>query len=114
MSPISFRLSTGPREGSRTLSNVSRPKKRAGRLPCRAVIELKRDVFVFGMVLAALACTPALATTIVGVDVFSHLQRERIARAGGDETPQAQDTLLNQLLVDPTSPYSTVKGDPAF
>lgn len=66
------------------------------------------------MALVAFPGMPTLATTIVGVDVFSHLQRERMARAGGDDAPQAQDTTLNQLLVDPTSPYSDVKGDPAF
>ena len=69
---------------------------------------------MLGMLFAAVASTPALATTIVGVDVFSHLQRERMARVGDDETPQTQNALLTQLLVDPTSPYSDVKGDPEF
>lgn len=67
------------------------------------------------MAFAALASTPATATTtVVGVDVFTHLQRERVARLGTDDAPQARDVLLDQLLVDPTSPYSDLREHPDF
>jgi hypothetical protein len=66
------------------------------------------------MAFAALASTTATATTIVGVDVLTHLQRERMARLGTDDAPQARQTLLNQLFADPTSPYSELNEHPDF
>jgi hypothetical protein len=56
----------------------------------------------------------AYATNTVGVDVFSHLQRERIARVGDEPLPRAQDPLVDQLLIEPSSPYSATRADPAF
>jgi hypothetical protein len=51
----------------------------------------------------------------VGVDVVSHLQRERVARLGGAEAfSPPEDALLNQLLTDPASPYSATVDEPTF
>lgn len=65
--------------------------------------------------LALFAGQGAGATTVVGVDVLSHLQRERVARVGGATAfPAPGSELLTQLLVDPTSPYSDTVREPAF
>lgn len=69
---------------------------------------------MLGTMVAALGGGTAHATTILGADVLSHLQRERLARVGDETSSQTQETLLGQLLADPASPYSSTRGQPAF
>lgn len=78
------------------------------------MFELTRWSLIFGTTAAALGGTVANATTIVGVDVLGHLQRERAARAGEADASPGRDVLLAQLLVDPASPYSTTRSRPDF
>lgn len=55
------------------------------------------------------------ATSVIGVDVLSHLQRERVARVGGAEAFSATESdLLDQLLTEPGSPYSATVDEPDF
>jgi hypothetical protein len=73
--------------------------------PCRWL------VFAFG----GIGSYGAQATNVVGVDVISHLQQERVARLGGAEAfAPAESELLAQLLVDPASPYSATVPEPDF
>lgn len=69
--------------------------------------------FLVGTAVATWGAMPACATTVTGVDVFTHLQRERIARAGLDSSDTSM-AFANRLLVDPASPYSAVVERPAF
>lgn len=70
--------------------------------------------FLLGTAVVTLGSGTVHATTTVGVDVFSHLQRERLARVGGETSSQTQEALLGQLLTDPASPYSATREQPAF
>jgi len=55
------------------------------------------------------------ATSTSGIDVLSHLQRERVARLGVAEAfAGSESTLLSQLLSEPTSPYSATVEKPDF
>ncbi|PTR35164.1 hypothetical protein C8J98_101427 [Luteibacter sp. OK325] len=57
----------------------------------------------------------AHATTAIGVDVLSHLQRERVARVGGATAfSPPESELLTQLLANPMSPYSETVEEPDF
>lgn len=68
---------------------------------------------VIGLLFVAAPCVDA--TNVVGVDVLSHLQRERVARVGGAEAfVTTEGDLLDQLLTDPGSPYSATVDEPAF
>lgn len=63
----------------------------------------------------AMGLPGAYATTTAGVDVVSHLQRERVARLGGAEAfSPPEDALLSQLLAVPASPYSATVDEPRF
>ncbi|WP_448096130.1 hypothetical protein [Luteibacter yeojuensis] len=68
--------------------------------------------FTASLAVATLDCA---ATTTAGVDVLSHLQRQRIARLGAaDALTHSNTTFVRQMLVDPASPYSDLIVEPAF
>jgi hypothetical protein len=70
---------------------------------------------LFTVVALAVFPVPANATAVVGVDVLSQWQRERIARLGtGDAFAHSNAGLVRQMLVDPASPYSAMTDAPGF
>ncbi len=68
-----------------------------------------------GLIVMGSPNTDATPDESAGMDVLSHLQRERVKRLGDPAAfaPPAS-TLLNQLLVDPASPYSATVDEPGF
>jgi hypothetical protein len=76
---------------------------------------MKVPARTLGIGLALLGSTGARGGSTDGVDVLSHLQRERVARlGGGDAFSTSESALLSQLLVDPASTYSATVAEPAF
>lgn len=68
------------------------------------------------LVSSALACLrSADATSVIDVDVFQALQRERAARRGVSTTEkQTHASLIRAMLLDPSSPYSELQPAPFF
>src|ERR1700754_2253813 len=100
---------------TRAPSRASKPKRRASHLRNPVATDMSRRTRTLGAGLALFMSYGAYATTTVGVDVLSHLQRERAARVGGASasSPPVSE-LLNQLLVSPTSPYSETVDAPGL
>lgn len=69
----------------------------------------------FTAVVLAMLPVSAGAIAIVGVDVLSQWQRERIARLGAEEAfAHSNAGLVRQMLLDPASPYSAMNDAPGF
>jgi hypothetical protein len=74
-----------------------------------------KRMHLLGAACVSLAAIDAAATTIVGVDVLSSLQRERVARLGASEAMrQSNGELMREMLVEPASPYSELESSPSF
>ncbi len=79
------------------------------------VIDVRHGIRALSVSLVVIGSSFAQATTIVDVDVWSHLQRERVARVGGEQAfAGSESELMLQLLTDPASPYSETVREPDF
>lgn len=79
------------------------------------VTNMKVLARALGIGLALVGSTGARSGSTDGVDVLSHLQRERVARLGAEDAfSTSESALLGQLLTDPASAYSATVDEPAF